>query len=80
MQREGCRFYLYFFWLPGPEMAIQRVAQRVLSGGHDIPEPVIRCRSAAGLNNFFALYRPLANLTIPVSRIGQSTFSGAWTA
>ncbi len=43
-------------------MAIQRVALRVLSGGHDIPEPVIRRRYEAGLNNFFSLYRPLANL------------------
>lgn len=62
LQREGYRFYLYFFWLPSPEMAIQCVAHRILSGGHDIPEPVIRRRYEAGLNNFFALYRPLANL------------------
>lgn len=62
LQREGYRFYLYFFWLPNPEMAVQRVAQRVSSGGHNIPEPVIRRRYEAGLNNFFSLYRPLANL------------------
>ena len=62
LQREGYRFCLYFFWLPSPEMAIQRVAQRVLSGGHDIPELVIRRRYMAGLNNFFSLYRPLADL------------------
>ncbi len=62
LQRDGYRFLLYFFWLPSPEMAIQRVAQRVLSGGHNIPEPVIRRRYAAGLNNFFSLYQPLANL------------------
>ena len=59
LQREGYRFYL---WLPSPDLAMQRVAQRVLSGGHDIPEPVIRRRYEAGLNNFFSLYRPLANL------------------
>lgn len=62
LQREGCRFLLYFFWLPSPEMALQRVAKRVLSGGHDIPKPVIRRRYVAGLNNFFSLYQPLANL------------------
>ena len=62
LQRVGYRFNLYFFWLPSPEMAIQRVALRVLSGGHDIPEPVIRRRYAAGLNNFFSLYQPLAHL------------------
>ena len=62
LQREGYRFNLYFFWLPSPEMAIQRVALRVLSGGHDIPKPVIRRRYEAGLNNFFSLYQPLAHL------------------
>lgn len=62
LQRIGYRFNLYFFWLPTSEMAIQRVALRVLSGGHDIPETVIRRRYEAGMNNFFTLYRPLANL------------------
>ncbi len=61
LQREGYRFYLFFFWLPSPEIAVQRVAQRVLSGGHHIPEPIIRRRYEAGLHNFFSLYRPLAN-------------------
>ena len=62
LQKDGYRFYLFFFWLPNPEIAVQRVAQRVLSGGHDIPEPVIRRRYEAGLRNFFALYRPIANV------------------
>ena len=61
LQGEGYRVYLYFFWLPSPEMAVRRVAQRVSSGGHDIPEPVIRRRYEAGLNHFFTLYRPIAN-------------------
>jgi predicted ABC-type ATPase len=30
-------------------------------GGHDVPEETIRRRYRAGLRNFFALYRPLAN-------------------
>ena len=62
LQHEGYRFLLYFFWLPSPEMAVQRVAQRVLSGGHTIPEPVVRRRYEAGLKNFFSLYRPLAHV------------------
>ena len=61
LQREGYRCHLVFFWLPSPELAVQRVAQRVLSGGHHIPERVIRRRYVAGLNNFFSLYQPLAN-------------------
>jgi predicted ABC-type ATPase len=52
---------LIFLWLPSPEMAIARVAERVRMGGHDVPKPVIRRRFDRGLQNFFCLYRPLAD-------------------
>lgn len=48
---------LYFLSLPSAESAIARVAERVRQGGHDIPEPVIRRRFAAGLQNFERRYR-----------------------
>jgi len=32
------RVTLIFLWLPSPQMAIARVAQRVARGGHHIPE------------------------------------------
>lgn len=56
----GYEFHLVFLWLPSPEMAIARVAQRVRLGGHDIPEATIRRRYAAGLRNFFRLFQPIA--------------------
>ena len=34
---------------------------RVRLGGHFIPEETIRRRHKAGIHNFFALYRPLAD-------------------
>jgi hypothetical protein len=40
-------------------MCINRVADRVKHGGHHIPEPVIRRRYKAGVENLFTLYRPL---------------------
>ena len=58
---EGYRFYLVFLWLPSSEFAIARVAQRVRTGGHAVPEEVIRRRYEAGLRNFFELYQPLAS-------------------
>jgi predicted ABC-type ATPase len=30
-------------------------------GGHDVPEPVVRRRYRAGLENLFRIYFPLAN-------------------
>jgi predicted ABC-type ATPase len=58
---DGYAFQLMFLWLQSPELAVQRVRERVNTGGHDVPEPVIRRRYAAGLRNFSKLYRPLAN-------------------
>lgn len=58
----GYRFHLLFLWLPTADVAVARVAARVHSGGHSVPEATIRRRFDRGLNNFFKLYRPLANM------------------
>jgi predicted ABC-type ATPase len=60
LRADGFAFDLAFLWLPSPEMAVARVAERVCRGGHDVPEAVIRRRYARGLQNFFRLYRPRA--------------------
>lgn len=54
---SGYRVSLFFLSLPNAETAIARVASRVRQGGHDIPEPVIRRRFAAGLDNFHRRYK-----------------------
>jgi predicted ABC-type ATPase len=62
IQTSGFAVCLVFLWLSSPDLAIQRVAERVADGGHNIPADVIRRRYAAGLRNFFQLYRPLASM------------------
>lgn len=54
---QGYTVSLFFLTLPNAETAIERVAERVRQGGHDIPEPVIRRRFAAGRRNFEKHYR-----------------------
>jgi len=54
---QGFLVSLYFLALPNVETAIARVAERVRQGGHNIPEPVIRRRFAAGLRNFEQHYK-----------------------
>ncbi|MBI4123650.1 MAG: hypothetical protein HY467_02000 [Betaproteobacteria bacterium] len=61
MQAAGYLFHLSFFWLPSADMAVQRVAQRVATGGHSIPEEVIRRRYERGLENFFNYYAAAAD-------------------
>lgn len=55
-QATGYRVSLLFFWLRTPELAIQRVAERVEKGGHDIPVAIIKRRYVAGIKNLFQLY------------------------
>ena len=61
-QAEGYTVNLLFFWLKNPEMAVQRVAQRVSKGGHDIPTDVIYRRYDLGLQNFFRLYKDIVDV------------------
>jgi len=58
---DGYLFLLTFFWLRDVPIALERVASRVASGGHDIPEAIVRQRYERGLANFFRIYRPLAD-------------------
>ncbi len=58
---EGYKVILLFLKLDSAETAIARVQQRVLSGGHDIPEDIIRRRYSSGLRNFNSLYRSLVD-------------------
>lgn len=58
------RITLIFLWLPSPDVAIARVAQRVASGGHGIPEAIIRRRYALGLSNMRHGFLPLADVAL----------------
>jgi predicted ABC-type ATPase len=60
-QAAGYAVKLIFLRLDSPDEAIARVAQRVLQGGHDVPEATIRRRFAAGLSNLHGLYAPLVD-------------------
>ena len=57
-QSIGYMVTLLFFWLRTPELALQRVAERVRTGGHDIPVSTTRRRYVSGISNLFNLYVP----------------------
>lgn len=59
--REGYQVTMVFFWLDSVELAIERVRTRVLEGGHNIPEKVIRRRYYSGLKNLFEIYIPICD-------------------
>jgi predicted ABC-type ATPase len=49
---SGYLVKLIFLSLPNVEIAIERVATRVIQGGHNVPEDVIRRRFDHGIKNF----------------------------
>lgn len=55
-QADGYTVRLLFFWLNSPDLALQRIAERVSKGGHNIPEPIVRRRYVAGISNLFRLF------------------------
>ena len=57
----GYEVSLYFVWVPSADMSVERVAARVRSGGHHIPEETIRRRYRVGLRFFFETYQDLVN-------------------
>lgn len=61
IQQAGYTYHLVYVWLPSADMAVARVAARVRSGGHNIPEEVIRRRYGRSLENFFNGYMPMAD-------------------
>jgi predicted ABC-type ATPase len=61
MRAPGYRAHLVFLSLPGPELAVARVAERTSRGGHHVPAEVVRRRYTAGLRNFFGLYREVVD-------------------
>lgn len=60
-QALGYKVHLIFFFLENEEQAIQRVAQRVSNGGHNIPEDDIRRRFKRGIYNLIHLYMPICD-------------------
>jgi predicted ABC-type ATPase len=55
-QEKGYYVTLLYFWLNTPDLAVERVKNRVAAGGHNVTEVTIRRRYEAGIHNLFELY------------------------
>ena len=61
LKKRGYEVHFFFLWIPTVDLALTRVRGRVLEGGHDVPEPVVRRRFGRSIHNFLVRYRQLAN-------------------
>lgn len=64
---QGYDVTLLYFWLKSPQQAIERVAERVAKGGHNIPNDTIIRRYWEGLDNLFNIYMPIVDTWILVN-------------
>ena len=62
--RRGMRVVVWYVGLEGIDLHVERVRQRVVSGGHDIPESKIRERYDRSRENLISLMPGLAELRI----------------
>lgn len=61
LKKRGYEVHFFFLWVPSVDLALKRVRARVLEGGHDVPEVVVRRRFDRSIHNFLLRYVPLGD-------------------
>ena len=61
LKGRGFGMHIFYLWVPSAELTLARIKERVLRGGHDVPESVVRRRFEKSIRNFFGPYRVLAD-------------------
>jgi predicted ABC-type ATPase len=75
----GYQVELFFLSLPSADMAVQRVAERVRQGGHNIPEATIRRRFEAGRRLLTEVYQPLVHQWVLYDNAGDEPVLLDWS-
>lgn len=61
VKRKGYKVHLFFLSVENVDVALSRIHQRVMKGGHDVPESAVRRRFDRSLSNFFREYQPVVD-------------------
>lgn len=74
LKRRGYEVHIFYLWVPSAELTLARIKERVLRGGHDVAEVIVRRRFEKSMKNFFGPYRALADkwMLFDNSRAGLS--------
>jgi len=59
-KQTGCRIEIVYLRLDSVDLAMRRIAARVLQGGHDVAKRDVVRRFKRGWDNFESIYRPMA--------------------
>lgn len=61
LKTNGYKVHVFLMQVASVEVGLSRIKQRVLKGGHDVPEAVVRRRFDRSFRNFVVEYRALAH-------------------
>lgn len=78
-RHRGYRIELFFLSLPSADAAVQRVAERVRQGGHNVPEDVIRRRFDSGMRLLQEVYQPLVDQWAVYDNSGKEPMLLNWS-
>lgn len=67
----GFTITIVYLFLDSADMCVERVHERVLKGGHSVPELDIRRRFLRSNRNFWSIYRPLADHWLLIYNAGN---------
>jgi predicted ABC-type ATPase len=59
LRRKGYCINLFFLWVPGVDLSLARIRERVAAGGHNVPAADVRRRYSRSIHNFLEVYEPL---------------------
>ena len=62
LKDENYQITIVFLFADSPEILIERIAERVKKGGHFVPDEDVRRRFIRGRQNFWSIYKNLADL------------------
>ena len=71
LRSKDYRIHLFFLWIPSSTLALERIKERVKSGGHDVPAVDVRRRFRRSIDNFFKVYEPLADAWMLFDNSGE---------
>lgn len=59
LKNKDYQIHLFFLWIPSLNLALERIKDRVASGGHDVLAVDVRRRFRRSIENFLSVYKPL---------------------
>lgn len=61
LRKRGYKVHLFFLSVEAVDVTLSRIKERVLKGGHDVPQAVVRRRFDRSIRNFFREYKTLVD-------------------